>query len=191
MTSSTTKFYGISVSYNDWREDHNYCLSDVFQLMSDDNKPVTNRNEAIATAAKLYPPNDANGRAWVAYYIVERITVTVESTINGLPAKHTTFTEEYFFTNNRSYENWAEFVELPRLESLKHDEASGETAAMNAYVNEVNENRERLARGEAPVHTAEIAWLRFKGHSVPDHLLEKVEKRNKFDFVFNIKPQNN
>jgi len=181
MTTTVEKYYGIALSFEDFREDGNYRRTEVYPVSvrqagyKQPVIPATSREQALAQAAIDCPMGKKHARSWVAYWLFERITTTetILGEKNGQPTKKETVTveEEFFFKQERPYADWHKFVVLPREAYHKAYVESGEAALDDARAAEYDENRARRADGIPEVHEAEIAWLEFKGMTVGEHLL--------------------
>jgi len=188
MTTTVTRSYEIQISFDPFKEDHNYSRTDTYPLRKQSttfprkNVPIESREEVIALAEKNYSDTGDYTGSWVAYWLHEHVTTLTEEdvTVDGI-TRHIrteqTVTEKNFYAKYRTAENYHEKVTKPSQEYTQKLIDSGEQAIQDARMEEYKENSEREERGEAPVYTAEIAYFTFKEMTVPDYMLEAEELR--------------
>jgi len=177
VVESVTCFWHIKLSFEDFREDHNYKFADWHRLGKFDTHELASQYAEKEYGNRTY-------KSSVAYQLrSETVTTEVINTVtDGLKRVKRVVTSdtEEFPVVYRDFAAYEQYVLIPREEQKQRRIASGEEALEQAWADEVEENHIREQNGEVPVYTAEKAWYEFNGYHPLDRHLEKPVERKGF-----------
>jgi hypothetical protein len=187
VIESVTCYWHIKLSFEDFREDHNYRFADWHRLGK-----FATHELASAYAEKEY--GTGAYKSSVAYQLRSETVTTevIETVTDGLKRVKRVVTSdtEEFPVVYRDFADYEKSVLMPREEARLKRVESGEEAVQQAWADEVEENHLREQRGEAPVYDAEKAWYEFNGyHPLKRHLETPMEPKSFLGRLLNRRPQ--